>query len=451
MMESHSRRHSNKRKRRARDLDLSESLSPKRRKKLKKSKSSNRSKSGKKKSKYVEKLNIAIEICDTLRVDNLLRRKAIRNHLRLKDIQRLLFKTLSVVDKAGGQENFLRFLQVQGVNPDYRNSSGDNLLHAAARQGTLTAVEILLERTDIDVDSRNACDGNTALHCALGADYISLALVAYLRMCGANRHLVNHDGIAPKHMNLDEILSEYYEEKRQERARSEAEILRRQEAQMASNSERDWREKIAKETGRADVESRYEYLNSFDSKEEKQERSGKPDNIHARARSSFFKRTDKPMGPSRPYKGPRNADGEFCWERDRSSKSSESDGQRANHAGDTGVYGSGDVQSCENMESRRDSDDERWATFWNSDHAHGTVRFEDIPWPSGPDDNILWIHPELPKTEVKAALKVGLLRWHSDKFTSKFSKLLQPENADRILTHVNVISQKINEWKSSFI
>jgi hypothetical protein len=56
--------------------------------------------------------------------------------------------------------------------------------------------------------------------------------------------------------------------------------------------------------------------------------------------------------------------------------------------------------------------------------GQATVRFDDIPWPSGEDDNILSVDVSLPADQLKTQIKQAQLRWHPDKFMQKYGMLL---------------------------
>ena len=90
------------------------------------------------------------------------------------------------------------------------------------------------------------------------------------------------------------------------------------------------------------------------------------------------------------------------------------------------------------------------------------IRMQNVPWP--PDDNAILTHmaaheyqrlshsaEEAKENATKAykkAFRKASLRWHPDKFMSKFGKFTHPKDADEVYKRVQAVSQAINDcWR----
>lgn len=59
-------------------------------------------------------------------------------------------------------------------------------------------------------------------------------------------------------------------------------------------------------------------------------------------------------------------------------------------------------------------DEAAWTKFKNS--CLTVIRFRDIPWPLGPDSNILSLSHTTTEEDKKRLKRLAQLRWHPDKF-----------------------------------
>lgn len=87
------------------------------------------------------------------------------------------------------------------------------------------------------------------------------------------------------------------------------------------------------------------------------------------------------------------------------------------------------------------------------------IRVQDVPWP--PDDTAILTHmaanehqrlshsvdeaKEHAAKAYKKAFRKASLRWHPDKFMSKFGKFIHSEDVDEVYKRVQAISQTIND------
>jgi len=94
----------------------------------------------------------------------------------------------------------------------------------------------------------------------------------------------------------------------------------------------------------------------------------------------------------------------------------------------------------------RQTDDAKWLKFLKNTPA--IIRFVDVPWPSGHNENILSIPDTMAHVEKKLIIKVAQLRWHPDKFTQKFGSLLHEHESAKINEKVKEVAQHINNLKS---
>ncbi|KAI8051074.1 ankyrin repeat-containing domain protein [Gilbertella persicaria] len=85
-------------------------------------------------------------------------------------------------------------LKEQDYDINYADPLGDTALHYAARFGSLTCLELLLEQPGIQVNARNKKEGNTPLHLAVQYEddpEVAVAMVSALLDKGADPRLKN--------------------------------------------------------------------------------------------------------------------------------------------------------------------------------------------------------------------------------------------------------------------
>ena len=70
----------------------------------------------------------------------------------------------------------------------------------------------------------------------------------------------------------------------------------------------------------------------------------------------------------------------------------------------------------------------------------------DIPWPSGPPDNLLNFDLTAPPDKVKRLVRAAWLRWHPDKFAQKFGDILMSGvEHEKIMQRLKEVVQHIND------
>jgi hypothetical protein len=94
---------------------------------------------------------------------------------------------------------------------------------------------------------------------------------------------------------------------------------------------------------------------------------------------------------------------------------------------------------------QRDLDDERWSKFESSGT---TIYASDVPWPQGPEDNVLSIDPDVNAEERKLLLRKAYLRWHPDKFVNRFGPRFAENEEEEIKAKLLEVIQAINELKA---
>merc|ERR1711966_188815 len=80
-----------------------------------------------------------------------------------------------------------------------------------------------------------------------------------------------------------------------------------------------------------------------------------------------------------------------------------------------------------------------------SSAGSATLRFADVPFPTGPGDNPLRVDPKGHPAVIRSQIRAGLLRWHPDKFEQRFGGLLPAQSAERksVLERVTEIAQQL--------
>ena len=59
------------------------------------------------------------------------------------------------------------------------------------------------------------------------------------------------------------------------------------------------------------------------------------------------------------------------------------------------------------------------------------VTVETVPWPRGPQDNLLGMHEDLSQNDMRSILQLAVLRFHPDKFFVKWRRLIPEEERSR--------------------
>jgi len=79
----------------------------------------------------------------------------------------------------------------------------------------------------------------------------------------------------------------------------------------------------------------------------------------------------------------------------------------------------------------QEQDEVRWQLFEQACKLDSEfiVSLESVPWPRGPEGNILWLHADAPIEQLRRSVQVALLRFHPDKFIARWGS--QVTAADR--------------------
>ncbi|PSC73049.1 NF-kappa-B inhibitor 1 isoform B [Micractinium conductrix] len=99
--------------------------------------------------------------------------------------------------------------------------------------------------------------------------------------------------------------------------------------------------------------------------------------------------------------------------------------------------------------TKRASYEARWQ-FFASKHPEAVIAYADVPWilpaenaPQEELQRVLLYGADGPE-EQRRRLRTELIRWHPDKFQSKFGRRLAPADAERITARVVAVSQMLN-------
>ncbi|CAE7713464.1 ANKRD6 [Symbiodinium microadriaticum] len=75
---------------------------------------------------------------------------------------------------------------------------------------------------------------------------------------------------------------------------------------------------------------------------------------------------------------------------------------------------------------------------------------EDLPWPSGPPENPLHLHPKMPKELLLSALREALRRWHPDKVLAQLAQALPPQEKAKAGQKATALTQQLTVTKAAY-
>jgi hypothetical protein len=101
------------------------------------------------------------------------------------------------------------------------------------------------------------------------------------------------------------------------------------------------------------------------------------------------------------------------------------------------------ARTAQGTADAKKNEDDKWIKFSKSYDT--PIQFTDVPWPSGPQDNILNIKNTSDK-DKKIIIRAALLRWHPDKFIQVFGGRLAENDKEKIVNKVKEITQQINAY-----
>ncbi len=90
---------------------------------------------------------------------------------------------------------------------------------------------------------------------------------------------------------------------------------------------------------------------------------------------------------------------------------------------------------------RRARDAAAWAAFVAAPPA--VITTSNVPFPTGPHDDVLWLGEGASKQTVKEVRRDALLKWHPDKFCQRFGSRLGGAR-EAVLARVKAVAQAIN-------
>jgi hypothetical protein len=96
------------------------------------------------------------------------------------------------------------------------------------------------------------------------------------------------------------------------------------------------------------------------------------------------------------------------------------------------------------LKAYRDAD-QAWDFFQKK--APSSLHYNSIPWPDGYGgvwSNVLGVPGNAPRREVKEAYKKLQLRWHPDRFISRYQGRFAPADAERIRKKCDAITANIS-------
>uniref|UniRef100_A0A7S0Y8Q0 NF-kappa-B inhibitor-like protein 1 n=1 Tax=Polytomella parva TaxID=51329 RepID=A0A7S0Y8Q0_9CHLO len=88
----------------------------------------------------------------------------------------------------------------------------------------------------------------------------------------------------------------------------------------------------------------------------------------------------------------------------------------------------------------------RWVTFLKTVNSLLTFHYDAAPWPAVPDNQyVAMVLTGAGKDGARARIKAELLRWHPDKFMSKFGSKIREVDRQKVIDDVRRISQMLTE------
>lgn len=346
---------------------------------------------------------------------------------------------------------------------------GDGPLHVAARQNKPNFVSWFLTRPGAAevIDWQNA-EGETALLVAakLLHGRIALRLIEAL----ADPGVIDNAGVAPEAFDLNTLLQETERAERISKNMHNASAIQapttseQQEVAAAKRSHdaTEWGQRLFCEMMEDEFHTTHDFFAGCEDLERREESDGDSwiDDIafqleerkrhEARAcmeerlraviqaREEARQQADAQEARARRFARVRAAsDAEFQkqWRQSSSAK---------------------DAPRASTCSATRAEDDARWRVFEDRiqtfDAATGDlqnqhpIRYNDIPWPSGPLANPLHIHPSGHPAVLRSQIRAGLLRWHPDKFDQRVGRFLPTDGVERekALARVKEIAQQLN-------
>lgn len=331
--------------------------------------------------------------------------------------------------------------QRSGVN--WRDDAGDGPLRIVARYNRPKFVGLILEHPDaiLVMDQQNRL-GETALH--LSARLCRATVALRLVQAMADPGVANSVGETAESMDLDGLLREAELDEAHAKRVEQGILLAAVQNHRRLRDAAEWRERlfVESEEGGRDAFAGYEEKERHDSGRDWMDdvafQAAARVEADKRAQiAAYLEATARAKEEHRVKMAARQA--ETAREETEASQA-----RTRRHALPA---------PSENVEDTRVTsrarDEARWVSFQShlaTVTTHGTgLRPDDIPWPSGPQDNPLLINSRGHPALVRSQLRAGLLRWHPDKFMQHIGAFL-PEGVQRetALDRVKDISQQLN-------
>lgn len=343
-------------------------------------------------------------------------------------------------------------------------------LATAARRGHVEIVKLLL-RHGASLQSCTEPGRNTAAHVAaiFGRPDVLFALQRAARHADARidimNGIVNRDRLTAAQL-LDQAESR---QRRADAARRHAKRSRSEQAQMHESDAEDeawWREKLMAESHMADAAGDWREA-AFDARAKSSSLDAMDDDQYAaHIRAQMRKRLDAAAA--------RVADD--AAQRRRASASAKRDAEREARARlDEREATEREARAKKRRVARAAEFEEQWTAFvarvQSADAGSNRLRLRDIPWPCDADvyelaeadeargGRVALLEERLAEhfggggvsageETTRQTLRAQLLRWHPDKFSQKFGRLLDARDADLVLARVKLIAQCLTQMLS---
>ncbi|EFN57300.1 hypothetical protein CHLNCDRAFT_143906 [Chlorella variabilis] len=353
-----------------------------------------------------------------------------------------------LVAAAVGDRQRCRELVQQGADVAYADAEGTTALHEACRHGHLPTVRLLLRRgADAGaVDMR----GDTPAH--LAARHAHLDLLPALLEADRPPEIeaVNARGesvqeLAARAMDKQDSYRREVQERQVER-QGEAQ---QQRSPSLGPSDWEWQQRLAGELSGGEVEEEWGafgggdwHADEYETAEEYAQRIWAEMQAHRRAeeekmRAAFSKRRRKEEAVREAYRAQAEAESRRILEEQRGQDAAWRAAVAEGQAG-----------------AKRASYEARWQ-FFSSKHPEAVVGYGDVPWilaaEGAPQEELqrVVLYGTSGTEEQRRRLRTELIRWHPDKFVSKFGRRLAPADRERVLARVNAVSQQLTAMNAA--